>query len=150
VPADAATRDKAHTTQADLNAAINLALRAVASPQAWSIRNKVRAKWAKDAWVPVIGNKVEKARFRGSERFEPTRESDTRDRKRQVNLFVDVGQVAVFGVVKAPPGLPRLATGQGLWGSVKQAQTAAVRALNQRRLAKWEQDALPPVEEMPF
>jgi IS605 OrfB family transposase len=140
--------------QADINAAINLALRAIAAPDAHRILTKIRAEAASDGvFAPKRGNKREKARFLDGDCFLAKEDSDRREfasiARRATNFFVDIGQVAVFGRASHPQvGKLPLANGRGLWGSVKQIQWERCMELNDRRIAaakrkQEEEDQLP-------
>lgn len=129
-------------TQADLNAAINLGLRAIAAPDAHHILVKIRAEAGEDAaFFPRLGNKREKARF-GTNGKPPAIVFRDDDRKkaasltrRAVNFFVDIGGVATFDRAEhtALAATP-LASGRGLWKSVKDAQWTRCMELNRGRI----------------
>lgn len=57
-----AVRD-GNPVQADLNAATNLGMRAIAAPECMAIHRRVRALKEKDAYCPKLGNAREKAAF---------------------------------------------------------------------------------------
>lgn len=125
------------TTQADLNAAINLGLRALASPEAWSLLPRVAVEWQDHKLLPRGGSKLLKARFNTkTDEFIGSDEKDKAD-----NLFyVDPEVAKEFGKTVQLKGRPNLQflTGRILWGRMKNdLQWKAIRRLNAKRIAMW-------------
>lgn len=121
--------------QADINAAINLGLRAIASPEADDIHVRIRAKHDGNRFVVRAENEREKARW-GSNPPEIV-VPDEASRKKllteaHVNFFTDTGRIATFDraeIVGFP--LP-LVSGRGLWGMVNQFNWRRCEEINSR------------------
>ncbi len=148
VPGSAATLDgegrddqgrPVHTTQADLNAAINLALRALAGPDAWALRNRLRVDRNGGGWTMTRTNKFELARFPEVTPVEWVGPEGKPSSGQRMNLFVDLGPLASGELVRVQgrPDLPRLATGRGLWQAVQTLKAEAIQRLNAQRLRQW-------------
>jgi IS605 OrfB family transposase len=135
--------------QADLNAAINLGLRAIAAPDTHRILVKIRTEAGdQGAFIPRLGNKRERASFAAQGKPAPIRfiEGDAENAgsltHRATNFFVDLGELATFDRAEHPsfPGA-RLASGRGLWKSVKNAQWQRCAEINRRRIENWNKKA---------
>lgn len=125
--------------QADINAAINLGLRAVAAPEALEIHHKIRTEKAGESVLkPLIRSKREKARWENARVVFEFGEGVKLERNS--NCFPLVGFVADFEVCEADGRL--FATGKGLWGSIKKKQWNRVHELNQERIRRWRQKGL--------
>lgn len=124
--------------QADINAAINLALRALAAPDAHDIHHRIRTTRGKDRQLKVRRDTVlEKQRWTSDFSVEPRgpQPSKAAQENRNPNYFHDAAQVASFG--RAEAGGVALASSLGLWSSVKQGAWHAANRLNNDRLEKW-------------
>lgn len=145
VPADAARNSNAQATPADINAAINLGLRAVASPSALLINNRIRIERKKGAYSIRRVSRMEKARFASDSAIEFEHSEDMKNAKAQMNVFVDVAHLATFEQARIPNLTSdlSLSSSKGLWTAVKQLQWDAAKELNQKRMAKW-------AKEIPF
>jgi hypothetical protein len=128
--------------QADLNAAINIGLRALASPQAIHLLHKVRTeKTPAGELVPKQeGNKRELALFgKKGAAFSGIRMEEFKAGASKPNLFFDAAGIAKSERVGHPAlgksGCP-LAGGRSLWGAVKERQHARCLEMNRRRNEK--------------
>jgi hypothetical protein len=127
--------------QADINAAINLGLRAMAAPNAHEIHVRIRSE-AKDGQFRVRAqSKREKARW-GNEPppikmlVETQRVALAREGGHP-NFFVDPLKVATFDRAEVDGlGLP-VASGRGLWKSVRDAEWKRCREINLERMRRW-------------
>jgi hypothetical protein len=107
--------------QADINAAINLGLRAIAAPEAGDIHVRIRAKRDGDTFFVRAENAREKARWPGKppEIAVP----DEADRKKlladaHLNFFSDVAKVADFDLATID-GTNGFASGRGIFGTIR-------------------------------
>lgn len=136
---------------ADLNAACNLALRAVAAPYAHDLLPRLRCKKDKRGLKFIGSIKNPKPSKRDAKRFEKeivfqlkntTSEqadrSDNTEETSAANVFLDLGNVANFEKVESPewPGVP-LATSKGIWGTIKNGALAYCLKINRARFKKW-------------
>lgn len=126
--------------QADMNAAINLGLRAIASPACLRARPKIRCEMVDAAPRAVKGNKLEKAvDLEITMQGELTKEMKAQKR---TNLFVDVGRVANIGdkdvgsVTTDGETIP-VAGGMALWATIKREAWQRCHAINTARIAAW-------------
>jgi hypothetical protein len=118
--------------QADINAAINLGLRAIASPEADDIHVRARAKRDGDRFVVRAENSREKARWgKTVQGVEILRENDRTKllSEAHVNFFADLGGVATFDQAKIA-GQSGYASGRGLWGTINQRDWDRCEDLN--------------------
>jgi IS605 OrfB family transposase len=120
-------------TQADINAAVNLGLRAVAAPDVLQIHHKIRTESDGDGVLrPLTRSKREIARWGkqpGSFIFAGEVKLD-----RNSNCFPLAGFLADFE--NCTLNGRQFATGKGLWGTIKQRQWERVRQLNEQRMRK--------------
>jgi len=122
--------------QADLNAAVNLCLRGIASPMTDRLRPCVHLETEKQdghakCWLTRRYNLNEKARWE-----QPTEAIGLPELESSYQtVFRDLGDVASFGT--ASLGGQRIATGEGLWGSVKQQCWDRVMEINRARVRAW-------------
>ncbi|MGF1655736.1 MAG: type V CRISPR-associated protein Cas12b [Verrucomicrobiales bacterium] len=134
---------------ADLNAACNLALRAVAAPDMHHLLPRLRAA-AEKGQLWFSGQSIrDKNRFTGKVRFalqEPTandlieEDEEGESSSKIINIFVDLSRVAKFERIAHIEGCPPLSTAKGLWGTIKQAKLDYCLRLNRERLKKWQQE----------
>ncbi len=133
--------------QADINAAINLGLRAIASPNADDIHLRIRAKRESAAFVVRAENLREKAHWGAK----PPQISVLKDSDRKkllteahLNFFLDLGGVAEYDLASIG-NHAGFASGRGIWGTIKGndwhpgKDWKRVEELNRGRLQKWEQ-----------
>lgn len=139
-------------SDADINAACNLALRAVAAPDSHDLLPRLRCV-KEEGQLRFIGtipnskpSKRDAKKF--SERIDfsisgeslseaSTQEDEEESAGRVTNVFVDVGNIANFEKVRAENWSMPLATGKGLWGTIKKMEFSYCLKLNQQRLKKW-------------
>ncbi len=120
--------------QADLNAAVNLALSAVAAPCAFNIFRKIRLE-RNDAKAEVVrSNKREKSAF-------PQRtfikNSEVLSEKKRQNVFLDHGDVSPSAAVEID-GMPyKIVTSLGIFAEVKRWKWEMCRLLNNEVLKKF-------------
>lgn len=138
------------TDDADLNAACNLALRAVAAPDMHDLLPRLRCQ-TENGVLTFVGSvknpkpsKRDAARFQKPVTFEvvntsqhPTEHDEDEEDLRRTNIFVDLGKVALFEKVKATNWDTPLATSKGLWGTIRRLEFRYCNRLNRRRLEKW-------------
>lgn len=124
--------------QADINAAINLALRAVAHPACADIHHRLRTERKKD-----IVTARESRRF-GQEKITVLlRDGDSFPKERNTNLFYDQYGVAVFGRARLSSdrenGFP-YASGPGIWKAANDRilQWRRCQEINNARLKHWD------------
>lgn len=125
--------------QADLNAAANIALRAIAAPDRHDIHQRIRTERKGRGGKLQLrrDSQREKARWPGNlPALELPPADATEDR--QPNLFIDVAGVA-FADRRAhiEDVAHRVATGKTLWTSVKAKAWERAATLNTARLAQW-------------
>ena len=126
--------------QADINAAINLGLRAIAAPDNQAIHLRIRSERKSEKFLVRAENQREKARWGAT-----THEITVPDAKSRTallseahpNFFADIGHVANFDHAEID-GEHGFASGRGLWGTIKNNQTdwLRVNTLNNDRLEK--------------
>ena len=137
--------------QADLNAAVNLALAGIAAPRAFNIHRKVRLEKKGDEIQVVRTNKREvqaypaKALVRG----------DDLQLKSKQNAFLDHGMVASKGQLESKDIEGRLVTSLGLFREVKKWRYELCRVLNNRfikrkGLREIAQQALPSEADLTY
>ena len=145
VPLDE-TAPPAPPMQADINAAANLALRAVASPDRLDLHPLIRTENDGETVRPRRESNREKARWRdrsdeaGKICPRDGRLSDTVAKQRRPNFFLDRGKVAEFDRGGIDGIEDRVASASGLFGSVKCRQWKAVKRLNDGKIAKWDNE----------
>jgi hypothetical protein len=127
--------------QADINAAINLGLRAIAAPENAEIHLRIRSKREDDKFFVRAENLREKARWgTGSREIVITNEKNRPEllTEARPNFFADCGNVASFDRADIS-GLTRpVASGRGLWGSINQRDWQRVEEINRARIEKLE------------
>jgi hypothetical protein len=128
-----------HTTQADINAAINLGLRAIAAPDCHAIHVRIRTE-RKDRTLRIrTGSNREKVRWEGKNpEIQMNKPSDlaslTGDR--QPNFFPDPSTIARYDRAKIENVELSFASGRGLWGTINELQWTRVNQLNNDRVEK--------------
>lgn len=141
--------------QADINAAINLGLRAIASPEADDIHLRIRAKRDGDTFVVRAENKREIKRW-GVKPPVPITVPDEANRKKllteaHLNFFADLGRVAGYDRAEIA-GNKTYASGRGIWGTLKGNKRnpgkdwLCVAKINEARI----RNALPPDEDVRY
>ncbi len=126
--------------QADINAAINIGLRAIASPEAEDIHVRLRVKRAEGKLLVRVENKREKARWKNNLpeiHFKNEVEGAKAPKETYLNFFVDRGEVAKFDKATLRGCSDPIASGRGVWGSLDQDAWKIINCLNNDRLEKW-------------
>lgn len=139
--------------QADINAAVNLALRAVAHPSCAQIHHRLRTERKKAAkGQPDSFLAREKRRF-GNEKVAllPEKGNDL-PKEKNTNFFFDEYRVANFGRARLETDEESsfvYASGPGLWKKINDRvrQWERCRFINAKRLAQWNND---PEDDVPY
>ncbi len=108
--------------QADINAAINIGLRAIASPHADDIHTRIRAKSDGKTFAVRADNKREDARWGESPPQIAVADAESRKRlltDKWLNFYFDFGEVGDFDHATIDRIQNRIVSGRGLWGSIK-------------------------------
>lgn len=129
---------KGNPFQADINAAINLGLRAVAAPEAEDIHLRIRAERKGDGFIVRAENIREKAQWDGKPKAIEVLEQKDREKllaDARLNFFRDIGGVADFDHAEID-GKKGYASGRGLWGTINQHDWLRVGEINNHRLEK--------------
>lgn len=132
---------RGHTMQADINAAINLGLRAIAAPDCHAIHVRIRTE-RKDKILRVrTGSNREKVRWEGKNpeiRMDKSADLASLTGDRQPNFFPDPSAIAHYDRAKIEGVELSLASGRGLWGTINKLQWMRVNQLNNDRAKeKW-------------
>lgn len=130
---------KASPMQADLNAAVNIALRVIAAPDRHDIHQRVRTeRKGRDGKLQLRrDSQREKSRWPGDLPALELPPADTTE-DRQPNLFIDVAGVSFADKRANIEGVGHfVATGKTLWTAVKAKAWDRVSHINAARLAKW-------------
>jgi hypothetical protein len=134
--------------QADINAAINLGLRAITAPDADDIHLRIRAKREGEAFVVRAENARERARWEDhAGKIAVPKEADRKKllAEAHVNFFADIGNVAEYDRAEID-GKRGYASGRGIWGTIKGNERNAGKdwqrceVINRARIEKWERD----------
>jgi IS605 OrfB family transposase len=146
-----ATRD-GNPVQADLNAATNLGLRAIAVPECMDIHRRVRAKKEKDSYRPRLDNAREKAAFSAhgvitlcgelSKKFGGST-SPNFFHEPDALLQADGSTMFDRAEYKGQP----LVSGVALWSLVNNTIYMRCAELNRKRLARWAEED--PTDDIP-
>lgn len=125
--------------QADINAAINLGLRAIASPEADDIHLRIRAMRDGEAFRVRAENARERARWKEK----PPAVTVAKDSERKkllesarLNFFFDTGDVANFDRASVEGLKSPIASGRGIWGTVNLGDWKRCEEINTARIAK--------------
>jgi hypothetical protein len=151
--------------QADINAAINLALRAIADPRLWDIHPRLRTERVGGRAQKRRGKRVsmnetavgggipeDSVRLKAREKRKfgengpelnssaPAKGGAAED-TRNPNFFYDVAGIAAWDKARVTDPLTSnpvtLPSGKAFWGAVKAAQWQRCLAINEARLAAW-------------
>jgi hypothetical protein len=124
--------------QADINAAINLGLRAIAAPDADDIHLRIRAMREGESFRIRAENARERARWKDKP-FTVTVAKDSERKKllenARLNFFFDLGEIATFDRATIEGVQSPVASGRGLWATVNQSDWPRCEALNAARIA---------------
>lgn len=131
--------NESRLVQSDMNAAINLAFRAVAAPEALHLLHRIRSEKTGDQLTTLAKNAREKAAY-GKKGF-PIRLSGTLSAKlsKSANFFHDPSGIARFdrGEVEVGGRCIPIASGIGLWHAVNGAILPKIVAINEDRLRRY-------------
>jgi IS605 OrfB family transposase len=122
--------------QADINAAINLGLRAIAAPDCHEIHSRIRLEHEDGEYRPRRKSKREEARWKGVPKtiaFNFTKQPppDLSD------AFADLSKVAAYDHCHLPGLNLNFAGGRGFWDTVNKLEWSRCLAINAARLRKW-------------
>lgn len=133
-------RDELPLMQADLNAAANLVLRAVAQPDCREILSRIRSKPEKEKFVVRRDSNREKAGWPEKTEVSASDESTEKSmrKSRAPNLFVDLAQIADYDQVTIEGIDLPLATGRGIFGSLREKEWQFVQIRNHAKTNKRE------------
>lgn len=138
--------------QADINAAINLGLRAVAAPERIDLLHKVRSERKAGGFVPVTKNAREKAAFKPVGEINLHGEASRKlSQSSSPNFFYDGACFSTFDPASVGIGSETvpLASGVGMWGTVNQRFLDRILEVNQERLESWmgtsDEDQIPGI-----
>ncbi len=138
-----------YVRQADINAAINLALRAIAAPECLDIHVRIRTHVDENdqAIRPRTESKLEKARWGSFGNQMPEIKfiagpPDGFRKQRYQNFFVDKQQVAKYGRARIDGSDIQVSSSLGVWGTVKERQWEIIKQLNEDLLNKWGFDGI--------
>lgn len=130
--------DRSGVQQADLNAAINIGLRALAGPTAFGIRTRLRVEPHDGQGMALVqDNRLERAR--GSARL-----PDLGDERTRTAWYIDHarivpdrwGDIPVAAEVEIAGQRLRVVTGKALWTTVKREAWRRAMAINGQRVAQ--------------
>lgn len=130
--------------QADINAAINLGLRAVAAPDAIHLIHKIRTELdRKDTPLlfPIQKNAREKAAFEGKPAIVlKVDASEKLSKAANPNFFYNHQEIAKFdaGTVEVGGNAIPVAFGMSIWSRVNEQAVTRVVDINRKRLNRWE------------
>ena len=119
--------------QADINAAINVGLRAIASPLIEGIHHRVRSETKEkqgNKKIVVRKGSIEKRRFRKETEIKLMKEKDMKKIHKKSNFFIDWAKVANFE--KAEIESVKYASGKAVWTEVKNKQWNRCKKLNEK------------------
>lgn len=128
--------------QADINAAINIGLRALVAPEALDILHRVRAEKGDNSYQAVQRNAREKAAFKSQSTISITGDtSDKLAKSTSPNFFYDGAKLATFdcATLSINGESFQLASGVSLWSSVKTIFLERLIKINEERLKQWRQ-----------
>ena len=128
--------------QADINAAINIGLRAIAAPSIDSVHVRLRLVWDGNNWrtrTAKEGNLIEKVRF-----GIPPKLLHIRNQAHKANMaaFWDVAGLG-FGQDTDWLDGKQVSSGLAIWLTVKNERWKRVMEINRKRIASWIEDDLP-------
>lgn len=129
--------------QADINAAINLGLRAIADPRLWNIHPRLRTKLAKGQAGGLLTNEKRKYGEKSKKvsylpGFEPSRRDS-----RSPNFFFDVSGCVEWGKAEISDAeeTVRVVSGKALWDTVNKQAWKRVDVINDARLESWKDES---------
>ncbi len=141
--------------QADINAAVNIALRAIAHPDCADIHHRLRTERKKGTDTkPDTFTSRESRRFGGEKMGILTRDNDL-PKEKNTNLFFDRQGIAPFGRARLesePATDFHYASGPALWKTAndRTRQWKRCEELNAARLSRWRGEPDPAKDEIPM
>ena len=139
--------------QADQNAAVNIGLRAIASPQCLHAHLRVRMEGKGEAYRPKRGNKREKVLFAlaSDAVFKNWRVnfSDEVKKKPNINLFYDPNHIGTWGVadLSSSSVSDPLTHAGDIWKTVNNGKWKLCQRLNEERVRR---NGWAKVDDIPF
>lgn len=144
--------------QADINAATNLAFRAIAAPDRLDLLHRLRTVREGEGFRPLgvggkDGNQREKAAHKAGAaiRFEETPSEKKKKESAKPNFFSDVARLAEHNraILDAGGRETPIAPGVALWGTVNRRFLDRILAINEARLSDWGAPApVPPPDDV--
>ena len=121
--------------QADINAAVNLGLRAIAAPERLDIHLRIRTEKGKDGQIrPATKSKREQARW--GKRPPAFRMERGENVERTANFFPLAGFDVDYEKARLDGHEGTFATGKALWGSIKALQWERTGTINSMRIRR--------------
>jgi C2c1 CRISPR-Cas endonuclease, RuvC-like domain len=119
--------------QSDINAAINLGLRAIADPRLWSIYPRLRTQREKDG--TMLAREKRKYGEKTKVKIEPPKEDkEISATNRNPNFFADLSRSIPWGFAQLENDRQfPLVSGKALWSEVKKRQWDRINEINQQR-----------------
>ncbi len=119
--------------QSDINAAINLGLRAMSDPRLWSIYPRLRTQREKDG--TMLAREKRKYGEKVKVKIEPPKEDKEISATNQnPNFFADVSRSIPWGFAQLENDRQfPLVSGKALWSEVKKRQWNRINQINQKR-----------------
>jgi hypothetical protein len=134
--------------QSDINAAINLAFRAVSDPRGWTIHPRLRTQ--REGKDTLLAKEKRKYGTKKVPTITPLGDTTlAEDAGRVPNFFFDRSGQIGWGYAEVPDPLDgsptRVVLGAAMWKTVRDSQWARCGTLNERRLVEWKdgKDAIP-------
>jgi hypothetical protein len=137
--------------QSDVNAAINLGLRAIADPRRWTIHPRLRTQ--RDGKGPLLAKEKRKYGAKKTPAIIPIEGTKLdEDSGRVPNFFFDASGIISWGLAEVSDPLTcratRVALGVSVWRTVREAQWARCQQINESRLRRWRTKA--DTDEVPM
>ena len=119
--------------QSDINAAINLGLRAMSEPRLWSIYPRLRTQREKDG--TMLAREKRKYGEKAKVKIEPPKEDkEISATNRNPNFFADLSRSIPWGFAQLENDRQfPLVSGKALWSEVKKRQWDRINQINQQR-----------------
>ena len=119
--------------QSDINAAINLGLRAMSDPRLWSIYPRLRTQREKDG--TMLAREKRKYGEKAKVKIEPPKEDkEISATNRNPNFFTDLSRSIPWGFAQLENDRQfPLVSGKALWSEVKKRQWDRINLINQKR-----------------
>lgn len=121
--------------QADINAAINIGLRAIAEPSILDVHQKIRTeKKSPTELIPLKKSKREKVRWAQAKHILKFEEKDKLERNS--NCFISPNFSPLYEKCRLDGYSSAFATTKGLWGSISTLSWGVVEKINQLKIQK--------------